>query len=575
MIKAENNYAAEVLKKPRLRFWVIGVVLVILLAAIGTYWFFFDGHNYDVNISDGNISDVDILEIDTSVPKLFGTMATGTIAAITEAYDYYNDVRGEKRCIETNSDIGPEIDMEIYLRLKQALLPSNPKQGLYGCPTIQDFRVVDVNNDGNEEVLGFVYDPGWETIRTKSVTLMHWRYVMATRYGLGDREGYSVNFVAEPLFNFAIYDTDVDNKTSVCSVDDVSFNKISIRCSDSTGSYTYVLSENNGEYVLDPKSNAVIFNDDYNWKMFDNERWGLSFKYPADVVVSDGVYQYGSSTVPVISGKRNGKTLFNIVETSPNEYMDTKGDVFIRLADGTYLVRETRRLSKERLGYIDGVTYFQADRPVYGEIYTKTFGNHVLFSPLNDEASLREVDMIFASLRLGTKTAETKDIIPVPNNIIAVSDIASMEIFGFLIDKTKTDNFSREDNKIFEKSFKVLNVPSEIFNHVNIDVKLYKFGSVGTKDVMLWTGAYDAVNDICIASDEENKSPEEFGLYKTCRYGYGDAGMLSVGYYILDPERKYIANIYLNSSYRGDRFYSNTSGAKYLETVVKSFRFNQ
>jgi len=556
---------------------VTGITAVLFIAVVGlVYYLSIIRGAQAVNENNGQEK---IIGSEEGVTN--GTQAIGTIASVSARYPY-KPLSTEERCLETDMDMSKYVDIESYTRMKQTLLPANPKEVVYGCPTIQSLYILDIERDGNEEILGFVHYPNIGVRSATSTALMLWRYVMSSV--LQPPSGpvpiwkQGVSFHKEQIFQFDIYDTDDLPTASPCKLGDISGEKIVVRCTDSTDEYTYILNkQGDGTYARDMASEVVVHSHVAGWNNFQNERWGLSFNYPLDVQISEQTYQDGTSTVSILQATRNGKTLFDILDMASNEYMSSSGDVFLKLSDSSYLTRETRRLSQERLRWKGGVFYFQADIPTYGEHYKKTFGNYLLFSELRDEKKLKEVDNIFASLKPAAISAEQKTtIVPVPNNTLRLGSIASIEIPGFLLEQSQSNPDHQNSLVILNQSkFRVRQIPSEVYNDYYFSVTVYPFGSVGTTSNM-WNGKYDAVNDSCEYSeyvDWRMSVPKEIGRYRVCPFGYGDGGSVIAGYHVIDPLKKYITTIFFSGEAQAERFGWTFPTEQEREVILKSFRF--
>lgn len=576
----EINTPSPIPQKKTVSTRILWIGVVILVVSSGGYLV-----QKMKGVSESSLfqeTDSEAEESSVVTQSTLGIQATGTIADLTATYPYIYSAammdESLQRCpIKDTDSARVGIDNETYRRLIFTLLPNNPKETVFLCPAIQSLQVLDIEGDGREEILGFVHIEN--DVQATSTTLMLWRYNMSRVAPFRMNDPDAVLFRRESLFSFEIYDTDTHSIQSPCKLMDVLPEKIGVQCADSTGDYHYTLRMQDGAYVQESQP-PVVFKGAAGWREFSNERWGVRFQYPPDIQISEETYKDPEERiVSILQAKRNGKSVFEILDVVPNEHMGARDDVLLRLADGTYLTRESMRLSKQSLQYRSGVFYFKAGSSTvlaHGMYrpYRETFGPYLLFSSLTDERALREVDQIFASLRLvATSSSATSAPVPVPENLISLGNHVTVKVPGFLQEQEVSEYTLQQTPTALErKSFKIYDVPSGVWVYTHLSMRVHPFGSVGTTS-NIWNGAYDAVKDTCVSSERGRSAPEDMGGYRVCSYGYGDAGEITRGYYILDPKREYILTLSFDNSMNAGRFSGKYLTDADIEAIIASVRF--
>ena len=427
---------------------------------------------------------------------------------------------------------GDPVDDATYLELQELMLKTPFSQP----EVIEDsLRSYDIDGDGDDDVIGFLnltFSPD------SSV------YKLATWH----RDGGAYIY-----YDDAYYDYRFSGDTS-CTIDRLALKSVTLACFASERGYLTTLryQDSGGGYYRDVDAHAVTFHSEDGWREYVSKKGGIQFSYPPDVNISEKTYDVFGELITVIVAVSDTKTLFEIhsVPFAGEEgggVIDIDSDkVFIKLADGHYLSRDRAMPRSER----NGTTYDKTIVHRYnnvGSIFDsferidEKNRKYILYAPHTSESVLKEIDNIFASIKyLDAPATRDRDTISLKVNPISLASAATLSISGNITEKPAPANTS---NALVLRDMELTYIDSLVYQPANLKLGLYSFGSIGGTP-KLGGGGYDAEKAACYSYDEDKvTAPEKVGENDVCRFGWGDGGYAVHGYYVLDPNRKYIVSI--------------------------------
>ena len=461
--------------------------------------------------------------------------------------------------LQTNT--GSSVDHATYLQIESLM-----KKTQFSKPEVieDSLRFFDIDGDGDLDVLGFLkpYDSN---------------FLFSTWH----RNGAEFVYYSDIYRDFRLsgkYDGGLP-----CSIYNLTIGSITLACTKSGQEYLTTLryQKNGVGYYRDVDVHVITFIGSVNWPQYISKKGGIQFNYPSDVQISEKTYQIYDDLITIISAKRNNKTLFE-VKTAPDQPNQSGGiitlaetEVFLKLSDGSYLSRNWMEGFDSQEA---GVYYKRAN--VYKENNVRSVGesynlmnvnknrNYVLFTPLTSENDLKEIDNIFASIKYMEVPAikDTETIAP-QNNTVSLSNIVALQVPGRV---TEYRPIEKNLKAVIEKDLEITFINSPIYRPVTLNLEILPFGSVGGTNP-IGGGGYDIDKNGCYGHIKDTvTTPEKIGTNQACRFGYGDGGFSSQGYYVLDPNRKYILVITQNSEDGGESYETIYPD---LKAIVESVNF--
>ncbi len=468
------------------------------------------------------------------------------------------------------NNTGSSVDHATYLQLQDLMGKTE-----FSKPEIVEntLRFFDIDGDGDQDVLGFLKLTPYQDANYRFSTWL--------------RDGTEFDYYTDSYNDFTLIEK-LDG-VELCSFYDLAIGRVTLDCSDSEQEYfTTLRYQKDGiGYYRDVDAHVVLFNNNANWPEYSSKKGGISFNYPPDVQVIEKTYEIYNDFITIVTAKRNNQTLFEI-ETA-REHINASGGrlpglarrmVFLRLSDGTYLSRYW--LGGESNSQELGVFYYRTEpyevNNVGGAIFASSTlinvdkgRNYALYSPLTSENNLKEIDNIFASIKyIETPAIKDAETITTQTNSISLSNIVTLQVPGNVIEHQPKE---KEPNDIVAEFLDITFINSQIYQPSQLLLKLISFGSVGEVNVM-GGGGYDANKNGCYNYEKENISaPQKIGINHVCKFGYSEGGFSSQGYYILDPNRKYILIIEYGTMLNED-YYPDIINID-LEPIVESVKFTQ
>lgn len=430
-------------------------------------------------------------------------------------------------------------------------------------------RFHDMDGDGAEDVVGFVDFAS--NPKDHQYTLKTWFW---------NGKEYRENMNSYSNFGFS------DNMyhTQWCSISNLSVGRIRLICTESDHEYPITLryqKDGSGHY-RDVDADVVTFDEKSSWSAYTSTRSGIRFKYPPDAHITEKTYSTPDGIITLIRAEQRGSALFEIHTTPVAESANygggiidiTKETVYLRLSDGSYLSRDWTgtKSSHTALGVFYSKTYAYQENDA-GSVFSSYNLAHVehgrkytLFTPLNNEQDLRVIDEVFSSIQyVDTPIVSNDDTIKPKDTEKQFGNAATVHISGNIVDSSPITTSSTIDGTHLKISF----IPSLVYKPTNLYIELSAFNSVGGVGV-IGGGGYDINKGGCFEFDKDAIAPPQtIGDNKVCRFGYGDAGLVSQGYYILDPNRKYILSVAYAEEYDGPHMIMTPD----LEAIVRSVRF--
>ncbi len=483
-------------------------------------------------------------------------------APVTSTPNSNIEEQQQKPVAQTN--VGSPVDHATYLQI-QGLMQKTQ----FSKPEVieSSLRFFDINGDGDLDVLGFL----------KLTFSYDSNYLFSTWH----RNGTEFVYYPDSYYDFRLSEK-YDGGLS-CQIYDLATGRVTLACDKSGQKYLTMLryQKNGVGYYRDVDAHVVIFNNNAGWSEYISKKGGIQFNYPSDVQISEKVYQIYDNLITIITAKRNSQTLFEI-KTVPEKDNGGGGTItlaqrtiFLKLSDGTYLSRNWigGASSSQELGvfYDRANAYKENNAGSIGESNDQTNVNknrsYVLFTPLKSENNLREIDNIFASIKY-TEIPAVKDgeTIVLQNTPISFANAVTLQIPGHMTERPSSTN---DPKAIASKHLEITFISSQIYQPSSLDLELYPFGSMGETNAV-GGGGYNFEKNGCFGFEKDVITPpEKIGVNQVCRFGYGEGGFSSQGYYILDPNRKYILVVTQDSEYSGP--YKTLSPD--LEAIVESVRF--
>jgi hypothetical protein len=428
----------------------------------------------------------------------------------------------------------------------------------------------DIDSDGDQDVLGFLkltfdYDSN---------------YLFSTWH----RTQTGFDYYEDSYYDFRLSEKNDHGLT--CSIADLAVGSITLSCAG-LGGQEYLVTLRYQKigvgYYRDVDAHVITFHNDNNWPEYISKKGGIRFNYSPDIQISEKTYEIYEDLITIITGKRNNQTLFEI-KTVPQKD-DWGGGViglaqktiFIKLSDGTYLSRNW--LGGKSDSQESGIFYDRAN--AYVENNSGAIGEtndaaniskgrrYTIFSAVTMENGLRETDNIFASIKyVETPAIRDEGTIVLQNKTISLANFVTLQVPGQVTERQSTEN---GPGTIEGKDLEITFIVSPIYQPSSLNLELHPFGSIGDTNA-IGGGGYDADKNRCFGFEKDDlTAPEKIGENYVCRFGYGDAGFSSQGYYVLDPTRKYILNITQEGMY--DPFYETLDPK--MEDIVKSVHFSK
>ncbi|MEX0935233.1 MAG: hypothetical protein WDZ70_02825 [Candidatus Paceibacterota bacterium] len=447
----------------------------------------------------------------------------------------------EAEQVVRNTEIGSPVSHATYLVLQNTMLETLPSQ-----PEVRkdSLRAYDIDDDGDEDILGFftlTFDSG----------------VSAMIFSTWFRNGDKYEYYEDGFDTFRIYPDNLEVETP-CSIFDLAFERVTLKCEDSGEEYQITLKyqENEVGYYRDVDAHALTFSDEEDWSEYTSALGGVSFKIPSNVDVAEKTYSVFGDPITVITGVQDDDTLFEIhsVLSDGNKGGGTidlswKGK-FLKLSDGSYLSRSLMIPGSDEI-WDPGIFYRKTGaykENNVGSIFTAhDFPNvakgrkYKFFSPLQNEDELVVVDKIFASLEYnGTSFIRDTALIPLQQNIVTITDAITLTVPGSISEKQTS--FNPEDS-IAVKDMELTFVDSPVYAPYPLTLVVYPFQSIGGTN-SIGGGGYNLEEDKCFLFDKnELSAPQKIGKNRVCRFGWGDGGLSTQGYYVLDPNQNFILSI--------------------------------
>jgi hypothetical protein len=480
------------------------------------------------------------------------------VSSLFGAYLFFAKTSQPKFADSTNDNVDSAVYKEI-----QSLMLRTP---LAKPEVIKDsLKLYDIDGDGKKDVLGFMkltFGPNDST------------YLFSTWYN----KGQSYEYYEDGYNGFR-----VDPETS-CSITGLAIEKVTLSCIESSQKYSLTLVyQKNGEgYYRDVSEDLITFNNNQNWPVYISKNGGIQFYHPQNITIAEKTYDIYNKLITVIIGTQNNERIFE-VHSQPAEG-DMGGGVidsawrgvFLKLDDDTYLSRSFTPVdayNKEK-----GIFYQKTH--VYEKNNVGSFFNsfdstnveqgrgYILFTTKTSEADLKEVDSIFSSIKYMQASAiSSTEIIPIQNNSFLFSNVAKITVPGVMSDAPVAQG--DKSNPITSKAFNIMFIDSPVYQPPSLQMKLYSYGSIGDVNA-LGGGGYNIEKGCFNFEKDVFKTPQIMGANQVCPYGWGDAGFLMQGYYIIDPNKKYILAIAEEGDYTG--LYPILSPD--LKSIVESVQFS-
>lgn len=463
-------------------------------------------------------------------------------------------------------NIGSTVDHATYLQI-QGMMEKTP----FSKPQVieSSLRSFDIDNDGDMDVLGFLK----LTFSYDSNYLFSTWHRNAT--GFDYYEDYYDDFRLSEKYDGGLQ----------CSIQQLATGVVTLACGKTKQDYLITLryQKNGVGYYRDVDAHIVTFSNNTSWSEYASKKGGIQFKYPSDVQVSEKTYEIYGELITLITAKRNNQILFEI-KTIPQE--DNGGGgviplgqrvVFLKLSDGSYLSRnwmeEQSDLQETGVFYSRANAYTENNSGSIGESVDadniSQNRSYVLFTSVIAENNLKEIDNVFASIKY-VKTPAIKDneTVILQKSPVSLIDIVTLEIPGRVVEHQPTEKSS---GAVEEKDLEITFINSPIYYPSSLNLKLLPFGSVGDTNAV-GGGGYNLEKNACFGFEEDDITPpQKMGANLVCRFGYGDGGFSSQGYYVLDSKKRYILAVTHDSSYSEpyETFWLD------LEPIVESVRFKQ
>lgn len=465
-------------------------------------------------------------------------------------------------------NLGTPVDHETYLQIQDLMLKTPLAQ-----PEVIEGSLVfyDIDNDGDDDVLGFLkltFNPD------DSV------YIFKTWHRDGE-----IFYHYEAIYYDFRFGGRFDTDTS-CSISNLATLRVTLTCNESGQEYSLTLlyQYNGSGYYRDVDAHAITFDGNTDWIEYSSGKAGVQFSYPSDLEISEKTYEIYDDLITITSAKRGDDTLFEI-STVPQQgdlgwgAIDISSKtIFLKLVDENYLSRDW--MSTNDYLPLTGIFYLKTEvfkentegsiSSRYKHVNIEGGRGYTLFTPLTEESDLKEIDNIFSSLQyLETPIAQDDGAVTPQNNLISLADLVELQIPGSISDNIPSP--IENSDAIEYRDLEITMVDSLIYQPSFLNMELYPFESIG-KAGPRGGGGYNLEKEGCFNSDYEVVSaPEKVGVNEVCWFGWSDHGLSSSqGYYILDPNEKYILKITQKSEYSDYYEILNVN----LKEVVESVTFS-
>jgi len=472
-----------------------------------------------------------------------------------------SNIKEQQKETVVQINIGSPVDHATYLQIQDLMQKIDPSEEVIE----NGLRAFDIDGDGDLDVLGFL-----------KLTPPNRDYLFSTWH----RNETGFDYYKNGYYSFEL----IEKYDGLCSIYDLAIDRVTLSCIKSGQEYLTTLryQKKGVGYYRDVDAHVITFNNSAGWFKYVSRKGGIEFNYPPDVQISEKTYAIYDDLITLITVQHDNRTLFEI-KTVPDE--DNGGGgiidlaqkaVFLKLSDGTYLSRNWMGggSNSEELGvFYERASAYKENSA--GDISASNDQmninknrSYVLFTPLTSEDNLKEIDNIFASIKY-VETSATKDaeIIALKSNSISFPNIVTLQIPGYVTERP----FSTSNPKIVAgKNLEIIFITSQIYQPSSLGIELYPFGSMGEINA-IGGGGYNFEKNGCFSFEKDVVTlPEKIGVNQVCRFGFADTVFSSQGYYILDPNRKYILVITQSSGYSGSY---ETLGPN-LKSIVESVRFS-
>ena len=418
----------------------------------------------------------------------------------------------------------------------------------------ESLRSFDVDGDGDQDIVGFFKTNG-SSSGVGSIS-----YILGIWYRANNW------FVSSEYPNSDIDHFRLDEKKDgalPCSIHNLAIGSIVLSCGRTERRYLITIHYKTHRITTEYYPQAMTFHNEENWLKYTSNE-GIEFYHPPDVQISEKAYKYSKDIlVTTITAKRHGQILFVIASSLSysSRYRISlvkhkQKSVFLRLSDGSYLVREWDDKKKQKMGgvffhrlFIEGDPKAVKDAEEEKKI---TFGNteYTIFSPLSSESKLREIDNILASIRYRKPSNNKKPKVLIDpqnqDNLVSLADIVTLYVPGHIRYRSPEEI---PPQAIQKKTIEITLIDSPVFRSPTLDVTLFPFGSVGN---ILGSGGgkYYADKNTCYDYyfGTDDNAPQKIGKNQACEIFYGEGGLWLEGYYILDPRKRYILEVLMDCS---------------------------
>lgn len=487
------------------------------------------------------------------IPVIF----TAVAIIATAVYFIYSNV--------TKVNTGSPVDHNTYIQIQSLMFKTD-----FDNPEVieNSLRYFDIDKDGDKDVVGI--------LKYSLPFLNNSVYIFATWF----RNGSEYKYYQDSYYNFRFGGKYYRDR--MCSIADLAVKRVTIDCIEKgeKKSFTLRYQENGVGYYRDIDAYAVTFKKSNNWQEYISKNGGIQFNHPSNVNISEKTYRVDNDLITVIKGERNDKTLLEISSSMlnnknafGNEIGNGQNVVFLKLTDGSYLLRNWMGVGPEI--YESGIFYRKVNaysKNNSGSIRSSQNPENIennrvytLFAPIMSENNLKEIDNIFASIKyVDVASNQDEKTVPLKSNNLSLLNIATLQLPGNISEKSTPIN---QSNIIDSKDIEVSFINSLIYRPTNLILKLYRFGLVGTINIVGGGGVYPEKNSCFDFNGNIITSLQKIEAYQVCKFGSGGED----GYYVLDPNKKYILSIAQKYVYGGEPYIMFNLD---LDAIVKSVRFS-
>lgn len=468
-------------------------------------------------------------------------------------------------------DIYPSVDHDTYLTIQEVM---NTK---YRKPAVieDSLRYFDIDNDGDKDIVGFLrFEESYRLFRTWYNTPSGFEYY----------ENYSDGFRL----------TDIYDKDLSCSVDDIVVKRVTLRCLRQEQEYTTTLAyqKNDIGYYRDIEVDALVYKDKIDWGHYVSKRGGIDFKHPSDIEITEETYDEYGRLKTIIVGRRGNGVLFEIESVPDKE--DFGGGIlslsdfmiFLKLSDGSYIARGwmvkdlTNTLTMKPKGAFYHVV--RSQKNMYDENMVEVYDGanfrigrkYTLYSPLTEEKDMKEIDAIFSSIQYRESVVGDDVVIPFKNNQFSFANLFTLQIPGNVIAHTPE---IKHPNILNSQDFEIKRINAHMYSSTTLELSLLHFDSYDVRGHQSG-GGYDAESNSCYSLGVAGTTTlKTIGIYSVCEHGSGGDDVSSHGYFIIDPNHRFIIDISetLYAIRTGSFFDFYKTSSFNLEDIIKSIKFIQ